>query len=55
MHGARREFDRMVRERIGKLVDSVGWFEILGYENEISVKYVRERNMLGEDGVYLDR
>jgi hypothetical protein len=43
MHGARREFDKMVRERIGKLVDFVEWYEILGFEDEISVKEVRER------------
>jgi hypothetical protein len=36
-------------------VDVVEWFEILGFEDEISVKEVRERKMLGEDGVHLDR
>jgi hypothetical protein len=55
MHGARREFDKMVRERIGRLVDFVEWFEILGFEQEISVKEVRERKMLGEDEVHLGR
>jgi hypothetical protein len=46
MHGARREFDKIVRERIGKLVDFTEWYEILGFEEEISVKEVRDRKML---------
>jgi hypothetical protein len=55
MHGGRREFDKMVKERIGKLVDFVDWFEILGFEEEISVKEVRDRKIISEDGVHLER
>jgi hypothetical protein len=55
LHGSRREFDRQVKNRIGEKVEMVEWFEALGLEVEPGLREIREMQIVGSDGVHLEK
>jgi hypothetical protein len=42
MHNSRRDFDRMVKEKLGDQVDYVEWYELLGFEAEPGLRDIKE-------------
>jgi hypothetical protein len=55
LHNGRKEFDQMVRERIGKTTEIVEWYELLGMEKEPSIREIREKKVVSSDGVHLEK
>jgi hypothetical protein len=55
LHGSRREFDRQVKNRIGEKVEIVEWFEALGLEVEPGLREIRDMQIVGSDGVHLEK
>jgi hypothetical protein len=55
LHGSRREFDRQVKNRLGEKVEIVEWFEALGLEMEPGLREIREMQIVGSDGVHLEK
>jgi hypothetical protein len=55
LHNGRKEFDQMVRERIGKTTEIVEWYELLGMEKEPSIREIREKKIVSSDGVHMEK
>jgi hypothetical protein len=55
LHNGRKEFDQMVRERIGRTAEIVEWYELLGMEKEPSIREIREKKVVSNDGVHLEK
>jgi hypothetical protein len=53
MHGGRRDFDQMIKERMGNMLD-FGGVGLSYWDLRISVKDIRDK-IIGEDLVYLDK
>jgi hypothetical protein len=55
MHVARKEFDKSVREKVGGEFECWDWSDVLGLDREITMKEMRERGIVGRDGVHMER
>jgi hypothetical protein len=55
MHNERRDFDQAVRDKVGEEFECWTWHEVLGIQKEPTVKEIRERRIVGRDGVHLER
>jgi hypothetical protein len=55
MHNSRKDFDRMVKEKLGDQVEYVEWYELLGFEAEPGLRDIQELKIVSEDGVHLNR
>jgi hypothetical protein len=55
MHNSRKDFDRMVKEKIKDQVEYVEWFEMLGFDTEPGLREIKDLKIVCEDGVHLSR
>jgi hypothetical protein len=52
MHMARKEFDQAVREKLGGEFECWDWWELLGLAKEPQMRKVKEKTIVGRDGVH---
>jgi hypothetical protein len=52
MHGGRKEFDETVREKVGEEFECWNWHEVLGLQKEPTLREIREKRIVGRDGVH---
>jgi hypothetical protein len=55
MHVARREFDKGVKDKVGGEFECWEWQDVLGVEKEITMREMRDRGIVGRDGVHMER
>jgi hypothetical protein len=55
MHVARKEFDKCVRDKVGGEFECWEWQDVLGMEKDVTMREMRERGIVGKDGVHMER
>jgi hypothetical protein len=54
MHNNRKDFDRMVKEKLGDQEEYVEWYELLGLESEPGPRVIKELKIVKAGGMDRD-
>jgi hypothetical protein len=55
MHVAKKEIDKSMKEKLEGEFECWDWQDILGLDKDIQMREMRDRGIVGRDGVHMER
>jgi hypothetical protein len=55
MHVERKEFDKAVKDKVGAEFECWEWHDVLGVGKDLTLLEMRDRGIVGRDGVHMER
>jgi hypothetical protein len=52
---ARKEFDKAVRDKVRGEFECWDWHDVLGVDKDMTLREMRDKGIVGRDGVHMER